>query len=179
MSKFIQVSYYLNIDRCINLPPCIIVFPYFSCVRPIIEYASTCWTPSSEKLNHDIEMIQHNAAKFVCNKYPKKGHYEEFSITALLSDLKWTSPEERRERAKLNVVFKILNNDVILPPDVLPKVTPSRTRTCNVPYVGEKNQLFEPSHVVLNNYNSSVMSIPFSATTRDLLVLSEGSHIFV
>ena len=105
-------------------------------------------------------MIQHKAAKFVCNKYPRKGHYEEFSITALLSDLKWTSLEERRERAKLNMAFKILNTDVILPPIVLPKVVPSRTRTCNVPYVGEKHQLLEPSSRLLSTERSFFYAVP-------------------
>ena len=60
---------------------------YKACVRPIIEYGSSCWSPTSAKLNHRIEMIQHNAVKFVTNKYPKKGHYGEFSVTDLIEEL--------------------------------------------------------------------------------------------
>ena len=45
---------------------------YNSCVRPILEYGATCWSPTSEKINNKIEMVQHTAAKFVTNLYPKK-----------------------------------------------------------------------------------------------------------
>ena len=56
--------------------------------------------------------------------------------------------------------YKILNNDVILPPDVLPKVSPSRTRTYNVPYVGEKNQLFEPRSRLMSTERSFFYAVP-------------------
>ena len=74
---------------------------YISCVLPIIEYGSTCWSPTSNKLQNSLEMVHHNAAKFVANKYPKKGSYDEFSISKVLSDLKWKSIQERRNHARL------------------------------------------------------------------------------
>ena len=40
-------------------------------------------------------MVQHTAAKFVTNLYPKNGHYNEFSITKILEQLKWETLEER------------------------------------------------------------------------------------
>ena len=58
-------------------------------------------------------MVQHSAAKFVCNTYPKKGQYENFSITRLIDNLQWDTLEDRRDRAKLCMAFKILNGAVI------------------------------------------------------------------
>ena len=45
---------------------------YTSCVRPILEYANICWAPTSEKQNNMLEKVQHKAAKFATNIYPKK-----------------------------------------------------------------------------------------------------------
>lgn len=115
-----------------------------SCVRPIIEYAASCWSPTSDKMNKKLEMVQHKAAKFVTNKYPRKGHYEDFSISAIISELEWDSLEERREEIKLNMVYKIINGKVILPPDCLPRVNHNRpTRGCSEVPVGAANQLVE------------------------------------
>ena len=60
---------------------------YQACVLPIIEYASNCWSPTSYKLENCLEMINHNAAKFVTNIYPRKGKYDNFSITKILRKL--------------------------------------------------------------------------------------------
>ena len=105
---------------------------YQACVLPIIEYASICWSPTSEKLENCLEMINHNAAKFVTNIYPKKGEYENFSITKLLKYLNWNSIEKRREQARLNMTYKILNGQVILEPNLMPKIKQQRPlRQCN------------------------------------------------
>ena len=133
---------------------------YFSCVRPILEYASTCWSPSSVKLNSTIEMVQHTAAKFVCNAYPKKGQYENFSITRLIDNLQWDTLEERRDSAKLCMAFKILNGGVILPPDVLPRAVSCRARSCNEPNVGEVNKLHEPRARLITTGRTFVYSAP-------------------
>ena len=88
-------------------------------VLPILEYASICWSPSCFKLKNQIEMIQNNCAKFATNSYPKKGNYEKISITKILHSLGWESLETKRNQARMT--YKILNNNVILTPDCLPK----------------------------------------------------------
>ena len=116
-----------------------------SCVLPILEYASTCWAPTSQKLNNSLEMVLHNGAKFATNKYPKKGDYSNFSITKMLSTLNWQTLEQRRNQARLTMAFKILNNHVILEPDLLPKIlNPQPERVCKGVKVGNTNQLVEP-----------------------------------
>ena len=89
---------------------------------PIIEYASSCWSPNSQKQTNSLEMVQHNAAKFVSNIYPKKGNYDNFSISKILKDLNWDSLEERRNHSRFIMTYKIINGHVILDPDMMPRV---------------------------------------------------------
>ena len=63
-------------------------------VRPILEFASICWTPNCLNLKKKLEIVQNNCAKFVKNSYPKKGQYENFSITKILESLKWDTLEK-------------------------------------------------------------------------------------
>ena len=117
---------------------------YKACVLSIVEYASICWSPSSEKLNRAIEMVQHKAAKFLVNAYNRKGKFKKFSISKLLNDLNLETLEERRIQARLTMVYKILNGEVILESSLLPKYRNERPiRNCNEPTVGYENQLVE------------------------------------
>ena len=128
---------------------------YQASVRPILEYASSCWQPTSMKKNQRLEMVQHNAAKFVANKYPKKGHYNEFSISQILNDLSWESLEERRNKARATTAYKILNDKLILPPDLLPLANPlKQTRLTDQVRVGPNFHLLEP-HARLNIVNKT------------------------
>ena len=118
---------------------------YIACAQPILEYESSCWSPTSNKLKNQLEMVQHNAAKFVSNSYPKKGDFSSFSITKLLNDLNWESLEERRQNARLSMAYKILNGHVILEQSLMPKLKYQRPmRQCNGVKVGSANQLVEP-----------------------------------
>ena len=90
-------------------------------------------------------MVQHNAAKFITNSYPKKGDYENFSVSKILKELNFVSLEKRREQARLTMAYKIINGHVILESQMLPKSTHQRPlRECNAPKVGFEHNLFEP-----------------------------------
>ena len=116
-----------------------------ACVQPILEFGSACWAPTSNKMNNNLEMVQHKAAKFVSNICPKKGDNSKFSITKVLQGLNWDTLEERRNQARLTMAYKILNGKVILEPTMLPKMKSfCPTRQCNGPRVGVENQLMEP-----------------------------------
>ena len=118
---------------------------YVACVLPILEYASSCWSPNSEKMKNSLEMVHHNAAKFITNTYPKKKDYTNFSITKLLNELNFDTLEERRNQTRLTMAYKIINNHVILDPGMLPKFKTHRPlRQCKAAQVGMKNQLEEP-----------------------------------
>ena len=60
---------------------------YMAMVRPILEYGAVCWSPIYEKQKYEIEKVQNTAAKFVKNYYPKKDHYNEFSMSYVINDL--------------------------------------------------------------------------------------------
>ena len=118
-----------------------------TCVLPRLEYASCCWSPTSQKSNNTLEMVLHNAAKFIANIYHKKGtDYKPLSISKLLRDLELDTLEDRRIQARLTMGYKIINGYVILDQDLLPKHNPRLSRSCNIPNVGTKNQLHEPQH---------------------------------
>ena len=134
---------------------------YTACVRPIMEYASNCWAPTSQKSSNTLEMVQHNAAKFVTNCYPKKGEFVKFSVTKILRDLKWDSLEERRTQARLSMAYKIINGLVILEPEMLPKLNFQRPlRQCNTAKVGPENQLVEPMSRLQITDSTFFFSIP-------------------
>ena len=114
---------------------------YTACILPILEYGSTCWAPTSSKLNNTLEMVQHNAAKFATNSYPRKQDYHKFSISKILHELDWDSLQERRKHARLTMAYKILNGNLILEPSMIPKMNFQRpSRECKV---GARNQLME------------------------------------
>ena len=75
----------------------------------------------------------------------KKGEIKKISISELLNNLNLESLEERRTKARLTMVYKILNGHVILESDMLPKFQNyGPKRKCNSPTVGQEYQLKEP-----------------------------------
>ena len=98
---------------------------YMSCVLPILEYASTSWQPTSDKAESALEMVQHNAARFISNTYTKKGEFKKISISKILDDLKMETLHERRIQARLSMAYKIVNGQVILKSTSLTLMWPS------------------------------------------------------
>ncbi|XP_072165126.1 uncharacterized protein [Diadema setosum] len=78
---------------------------YKTLVRPVIEYASTVWDPSTKNLIHQVEMVQRRAARFTLNRY-----HNTSSVTRMLQELDWTTLEQRRENDRLIMMYKIHNN---------------------------------------------------------------------
>ena len=85
-------------------------------------------------------MVPHKAAKFVTKKYPKKGHYNEFSITEIINALNWDSLEVRQNKAPTTTVYKIPSWNLILPGANLLR----KTRTTEQVKVGPNHHLLEP-----------------------------------
>ena len=74
----------------------------------------------------------------------KKGFYDSFSISRLLSVLNWKPLEEKRTQARLCMVYMIINNLVILDPSYVPKPAYTRpSRLCSEAKVGSANRLAE------------------------------------
>ena len=98
---------------------------YKTFVRPILEYASTAWDPVGKStLRQSLEAEQNRAARFVVGDFRRSS-----SITAILKQLQWQSLAERRTKARMVMVYKILNDIVFMPRDFLAmSPTPSVTR---------------------------------------------------
>ena len=75
---------------------------YKTFVRPKVEYASTVWSPYTDKHIDQIEMVQRRAARWVSNRYSS---YD--SVSAMLSNLGWRSLEYRRYDSRLEMFYKI------------------------------------------------------------------------
>jgi len=93
-------------------------------------------------------MVQHNAARFIANAYYSKRQNKYTSITKIIESLKLVSFEERRNRSRLIMAYKILNSKVILGPEYLPKTNMQKKgpmRSCNSSTVGSNNHLVELS----------------------------------
>ena len=134
---------------------------YQSCVLPILEYASSSWQPTSDNSNNALEMVQHNAARWIANAFSKKGSFKLFSISKILSDLQMATLEERRNETRLTMAYKILNEQVILEPNLLPKLVNTRKqRNCNIYNVGIENQLLEPKARLKTTGKTFFFSIP-------------------
>ena len=98
---------------------------YKTFVRPVLEYASTAWDPVGKStLRQSLEAEQNRAARFVIGD-----HRRTSSITAILKQLQWQSLAERRAKARVVMVYKILNDLVSMPRGFLAmSPTPSVTR---------------------------------------------------
>ena len=77
---------------------------YTTFIRPVLEYGSVVIANCTAYDAHRIEQVQRRAA-ILCT-----GAFRRSSYKALLSELGWESLEDRRRKAKLILMFKILNN---------------------------------------------------------------------
>ena len=65
-------------------------------------------------------MIQHRAARIVLNK-PWNRHHRD-SIIDMLNELNWPSLQECRKQARLILLYKIVNNLLLVPNRCLPSL---------------------------------------------------------
>ena len=87
---------------------------YSSLVRSILEYSCTVWDPYLQKDIILLESVQRRAARLVKNNYNNKS-----SVTEMMNSLGWKPLAERRRELRLTLLFKILNDLVVLPTDPL------------------------------------------------------------
>ena len=92
---------------------------YKAIVRPLLEYSPCIWDPSTSKDIDRIEMIQRRAARFVSNRY-----HNTSSVNDMLKQLQWPTLQERRQHARLTMLYKIVNTQVDTP-GLLSNFTPN------------------------------------------------------
>ena len=90
--------------------------------------------------------------------------------------LNWNSFEKRREKARLNMAYKIINGHIILEPNLMPKKKQQRPlRQCNKVKVGFENQLEVPQAKLNITRKLSFIPLQFYGITR--LALIKPMHL--
>ena len=92
---------------------------YKQLVLPLIDYCSAIWDPYTKNDISKLKMLQHRAACFVMNR-PWYRQCHNVSITKILAELHWPTLQNRRKQARLILMFKIVNGNLIVPARCLP-----------------------------------------------------------
>ena len=80
---------------------------YITLVRPILEYASSVWDPSTKENIEKLEQIQKRAARFITGEYSQLTR-----VTPIVKSLNLETLEERRTKSKLVIIHKALNSNL-------------------------------------------------------------------
>ena len=75
---------------------------YTTLCRPQVEYASTIWDTSTKQLQHELDMVQNGAIRFICKL---KGRD---SVTEALEKLGVQTLGVRRKTSRRNFLLRIL-----------------------------------------------------------------------
>ena len=76
---------------------------YKAMVRPIMEYASVIWDPSTDTNIHKLEMVQRRAARMVFSDFKSTS-----SVTPMLRQLQWSTLQERRAQTQVVMMYRIV-----------------------------------------------------------------------
>ena len=80
---------------------------YLTLVRPVLEYASSVWDPSTKENIKKLEQIQKRAVRFITGEYSKLTR-----VTPLVKSLNLETLEERRQKGKVLIIYKALNDNL-------------------------------------------------------------------
>ena len=86
----------------------------------MLEYASSVWDPHTLNNINRIEAVQRRVARFFLNEFSSYS-----SVTNMLSTLNLPPLQQRRERAKLIMMYKIINDLIDIPKEYF---TPNDSR---------------------------------------------------
>ena len=77
---------------------------FFSLIRSFMEYGATVWDPYQKYNSEKAERVQRPAARFVKSRYSRYS-----SVSDMLDVLGWPPLSQRRQEARLNLFYKIIN----------------------------------------------------------------------
>ena len=83
---------------------------YRSLCRSTLEYCCSAWDPHQVGHIDDLNMVQRQAARYVCNQYGQDTH-----PTIMMETLGWESLEDRRKKVRLSLTHKIVHNHIDIP----------------------------------------------------------------
>ena len=75
---------------------------YFTLARPLVEYATTVWDPYTQTDINKVEAVQRRETRYVA-----KNHRNRSSVNNIIQRLKWRPLADRRNDARLVMLYKI------------------------------------------------------------------------
>jgi len=94
---------------------------YTSFVRPQLEYAATVWSPHTVNNTSQIEAVQRRAARSVMNDWSRsynqsgRSSTSKGSPTLMMQQMGWNALQERRNQAKVIMMYRIVNGLIAIP----------------------------------------------------------------
>ena len=79
-------------------------------VRPQLEYPSTVWSPHTATDITKLEAVQRRSAHWATCDYQRT-----YSVTQMIKDLNWRTPEQQRIDSQLTLIYKIIYDLVAIP----------------------------------------------------------------
>ena len=77
---------------------------YESRIRPILEYSGVVWDPHNAQDVNKLEMAQHRYARYTSRDYGRTS-----SVSAILKTLGWEPLAERRAKARITMMYRIVH----------------------------------------------------------------------
>ena len=96
-------------------------------VRPVIEYISSVFSPCQQANIDKLEKVQKSVARFVLKK--PVIHDDNASVTQMVKSLGWEMLKEWRNKNRVTVLYKILNDKLAVPPNYHPQPANTITRS--------------------------------------------------
>ncbi|MCG7865740.1 MAG: hypothetical protein JAY74_05120 [Candidatus Thiodiazotropha taylori] len=133
---------------------------YKTYVKPTLEYANTVWAPHTETDTQKLEMVQRRAVRFVLNDYQRTS-----SVTTMMGKLGWDTLQQRRDHARLAMMYRIVHQLVDIPaePYLIPlagrtRGHDSRFRQIQTSYTGYQYSFFPRTIILWNQLPQSTVS---------------------
>ncbi len=142
---------------------------YKSLIRSQLEFCANVWCPQHQGNIHRIEMVQRRAARWALNRY-----HNTSSVSDMIGTLEWSTLEDRRERMKLIMMYKMVNGLVATNPNnyLTPVTRPTRhshpysfiTPSCRTDQF--KFSFFPSASIAWNGLSAEAVSSPTLETFR-------------
>ena len=140
---------------------------YTNLVRPQLEYACSVWNPYTKRNIHQIELVQHRAARFVFRDYSNFSH-----VIPMLKQLGWETLEQRRLSYQLSMFYKIQQGLVGIS---LPSEVCSLTRASRAPNAFPFRHIQSSCNVYKYSfYPSSIVAWNKLPVTTDIFSFTNG-----
>ena len=94
---------------------------YKALIRPKLEYAASVWDPHTQADIKTLEKVQRRAVRWVTSRYRQTS-----CVDSILTDLDWPTLQNRRKKARLELLYKFHKGLITINSRHLP--TPSNNR---------------------------------------------------